>query len=139
MAICTAVVFVAGSAASADFCLNIRALDAQTDQLTLSLPDTGETTDCTRALTLSGESQLHCGWAFSYRAPAATKAFQRLVKTVTDCLGAGATVTTDPRVNHPDSYHLQTFELEGREFGVSLKDKASLSKSIVFLRVTLPD
>ena len=128
-----------GSAARADFCQHIRALDGQSRDITLVLPTTGTSAKCTRSLVLSGGSQVHCGWAFAYRASEATLAFQYLVSTVSACPGAAAHVTADLDVNHPDFYDLQTFRLGGQEIGVSLKDKAALSETYVFLRVAVPD
>jgi hypothetical protein len=130
---------IAGSMARADLCGDIRALDAQSNDVSVTLPVSGEVTKCTRSLVLSGGSQLNCGWAFTYRAPAASEAFENLIATITDCLGAAAHVTADLNVNHPDFYDLQTFRLEGQEIGISLKDKASLSETYIFLRVTLPE
>ncbi len=82
---------------------------------------------------------MHCGWAFPYRAPEATAAFERLVTTIAACLGAEASVTADLDVNHPDFYDLRTFQSKGREIGVSLKDKAGLSETYVFLRIAVQD
>lgn len=107
--------------------------------LILTLPGSEMSTKCTRSLVLSGGSQVQCGWAFPYRAPEATTAFERLVRTVAVCLGTEASVTADQDVNHPDFYDLQTFQSKGREIGVSLKDKAGLSKTYVFLRIAVPD
>ena len=129
----------AGTAAQADLCKGILALGSQGADIILTLPGTDETAQCTRSLVLSGGSQVHCGWAFSYRATAATNAFEHLVNTVTGCLGGAAHVTADQDVNHPDFYDLQTFQLNGREIAVSLKDKAALSQTYVFLRVAVPE
>ena len=126
---------IAGSAAQAELCEDILAIDTQSADAALTLPDTDRVAKCTRSLMLSGGSQMHCGWAFSYRVPDARQAFDDLVNSVTDCLGPAARTVTDQDVNHPDYYDLQTFRLNGREIGVSLKDKAALSKTYVFLRV----
>lgn len=80
---------------------------------------------------------MHCGFGFDYRIPAATVAFDGLVAAVTDCLGETARVTGDLNVNHPDFYDLQTFRLEGQEIAVSLKDKAALLRTYVFVRVSV--
>ena len=125
-----------GSAAQADMCDKTLPLGACNSDLTLTLPGTEISTKCTRSLMLSGGSQVHCGWAFPYRAPAA---FERLVRTVAACLGTEASMTVDQDVNHPDFYDLQTFQSKGREIGVSLKDKAGLSETYVFLRIAVPD
>ena len=137
--LCAGLLCAAGSVAQADLCREVRALDAQSGPVMLALPNTGDTVDCTRSLMLSGGSQLHCGWAFPYRAAAAKQAFEHLVAAVADCVGAAAQLQKGLNINHPDYYDLQTFRLEGQEFGVSLKDKAALSETYVFLRVSLPD
>ncbi|MEO9517802.1 MAG: hypothetical protein ABJH45_09595 [Paracoccaceae bacterium] len=104
----------------------------------MAFPGANDTTICTQSLMLAGGSQLHCGWPFAYRAPEASQAFEELVTAVSACLGKDAAVTADLDVNHPDFYDLQTFQLGDQEIGVSLKDKAALSETYVFLRVTLP-
>ena len=134
---CAALSFVAGPA-FADLCGDIHALKDKSDGVELSLPVTGQTATCTQSLMLGGGKQLHCGWAFAYRAPDAAQAFDRVVSAVTQCLGSDAAVTADLDVNHPDFYDLQTFQLGGQEIDVSLKDKATLSETYVFLRITLP-
>ena len=136
LALCCAIAVMA-SAASAELCRDIRTIDGQSGETLLTLPFTGQTTTCMRSLILGGGAQLHCGWAFSYRADEASRAFDDLVSTVAECLGDEARITADLDVNHPDYYDLQTFSLDGREIGVSLKDKATLSETYVFLRITL--
>lgn len=135
--LCAALSFLAGPAI-ADLCDDIHALKDKSDGFELSLPVTGQTAICTQSLMLGGGTQLHCGWAFAYRTPDAAQAFDRIVSAVTQCLGSDAAVTADLDVNHPDFYDLQTFQLGGQEIGVSLKDKAALSETYVFLRVSRP-
>lgn len=136
MALSGAIAMMA-NAAQADLCRDIEAVDAQTNRVALTLPLTGKPTTCRQSLMLGGGAQLHCGWAFPYRSDAASQAFEHLVRTVATCLGDEARITADLDVNHPDYYDLQTFTLERREVGVSLKDKATLAQTFVFLRVTL--
>lgn len=138
LAVCIALTMSAGSACASVLCEEMRALKADASDLQMTLPGSDATANCTRSLVLAGGTQVHCGWAFSYRAPEATRAFERLVASVGDCLGDSAAVTADLDVNHPDFYDLQTFQLGGQEIGVSLKDKAALSETYVFLRITLP-
>ena len=131
-----------GSAAHANLCDDTLLLGAQSDDLTLTLPGTQMATQRTRSLVLSGgsHSQVHCGWAFPYRAPEANVAFERLMTAVSACRGAAeAIMMADQDVNHPDFYDLQTFQLKGQEIGVSLKDKAGLSETYIFLRIAVPD
>ncbi len=124
--------------ALAELCDDIGAVSAQSDAVQMTLPSTQETVTCKRALMLSGGAQVHCSWAFDYRVPEASQAFEHLVKSVGQCMGDDAAITADLNVNHPDFYDLQTFELGGQEIAVSLKDKAALSQTYVFLRITLP-
>lgn len=79
---------------------------------------------------------MHCGWAFPYREAPAQKAFQQLLSEVTACAEGNQASLADQHVNHPDYYDLQTFQLNDREIGVSLKDKAALGETYVFLRVS---
>ncbi len=138
-AICFAALLVGTVPAQADtLCAEIAALNVQSRDVQMTLPGTQDTVACTRSLMLAGGVQMHCGWAFAYRAPRARDAFDRLMRSVAACLGEGAAVTTDLDVNHPDYYDLQTFQSGGQEIGVSLKDKAALSETYVFLRIALP-
>jgi len=139
IALPNALLLWSGATANAQtFCDTMLDMTAPNSPVQLGLPETGERTACTRSLMLSGGAQLHCGWGFAYRAPEATAAFEKLLATVRACLGAGAAVTDDLDVNHPDYYDLQTFQFGGREVGVSLKDKAASSQTYVFLRIALP-
>lgn len=119
----------------ADWCDDISILNTQGDDATFALPITGDMAVCTQSLMLTGATQVHCRWAYAYRDPTASQAFDHLRRAVADCLGDAARVTEDPDVNHPDSYDLQTFWLGGQEVGVSLKDKAALAQTYLFLRV----
>lgn len=139
LTVSTLAIIMAGSSAQADICEDILGLRADKTDLSLRLPGGGPKTDCTTSLMLTGGTQVHCGFGFAYRAPAATTAFEGLVNAVMDCLGDAVKVTADLDVNHPDFYDLQTFQLKGREIGVSLKDKATLSQTFVFVRVSNED
>ena len=54
---------------------------------------------------------------------------------VTSCFGAGAVVSSDTGVNHPDTYDLQMFRTVAGTVSVSLKDKGALQQTYVFLRI----
>ncbi|MFK7874902.1 MAG: hypothetical protein AB8B71_03865 [Paracoccaceae bacterium] len=128
-----------GTAQGDPFCDDLNApLNLQSRSVVMTLPDTKNTVSCNRSRMLSGGVQLHCGWAFAFRVPEAAQAFDTLLFNVATCLGEDAKVTADLDVNHPDFYDLQTFQLGDQEIAVSLKDKAALSKTYVFLRITLP-
>lgn len=79
-----------------------------------------------------------CRWTFAYRADAAVAAFEHLAEKLTRCLGPP--VDEDAPVNHPDSYRLVQFGAPDAVISLSLKDKASLQSTFVFLRVdNFPD
>lgn len=104
----------------------------------LSLPDTDMAAKCQTSLMLGGGSQVHCGWSFEYRAPAAQDAFAQTIVAVTNCLGPDTRATPDQDVNHPDFYDLQTFKADERIISVSLKDKGALEQTLVFVRIERP-
>lgn len=122
----------------ADICNELNDLSEHVEAAVFTLPTTGESRTCKQSLTLSGDRQIHCSWSFDYRAEAAKHAFDRMIKEVAACLGNDARVTEDQDVNHPDFYDLTRFDTEGRTIAVSLKDKAALQQTYVFLRVTAP-
>ncbi len=73
-------------------------------------------------------------WQFDYRAAEAEVAFNALLDQMRRC--APEAGTEDQGVNHPDFYDLRLFRVEGREVGVSLKDKGALQQTLVFLTVS---
>ena len=75
-----------------------------------------------------------CQWIFDYRSEAAQRYFQQMVAEVHACKGAVA-LPKDQPVNHPDSYELISYQLGNEVLTVSLKDKAALDQTFVFLRV----
>lgn len=75
-----------------------------------------------------------CGWAFGYRSGVADKAFEDISDMVGDCARFRG---TDPStVSHPDSYSLRQYLIGSDMISVSLKDKAGLNQTMVFLRTT---
>ena len=76
----------------------------------------------------------HCQWSHSFRSDAAQAAFDDLGETVAACFPAAKAVRDQP-VNHPDFYDLRSYDLGGTELALSLKDKAALGKTFVFLHV----
>ena len=89
---------------------------------------------CGTALTQTGEHEIHCRWSFDYRADTAVRHHERLAARIRHCLDA-IQVAPEQGVNHPDSFD-QSFYRAGKiSLSLSLKDKASLQKSFVFLRV----
>jgi hypothetical protein len=116
------------------FCEDMAALG--NDGGMLASPDGGAIVECTTSLQLGGEVQTQCGWPFAYRSQDAADAFTRLNDTVVDCLGTDVMITQDQSVNHPDFYDLRMYQSEAQEIGVSLKDKAALQQTYVFLRLS---
>ena len=90
---------------------------------------------CAVSQELSGAKIYQCIWSRAYRAVDARSVFDDLVRKVKDCLGDAAQGTRDQPVNHPDSYELLEFQSQGRRVAVSLKDKAALNQTLVFLRI----
>lgn len=90
---------------------------------------------CTLARSHLMPPAAHCNWAYPFRSPQATGAFEALFDEVAVCLGPDATPTSDDGVNHPDTYDLRRFEGQGMAVDVSLKDKGALQQSYVFLKV----
>lgn len=76
-----------------------------------------------------------CQKAYAYRAAEATAVFDDLAQMTRDCLGDAAERPADASVNHPDSYKLRQFLTGDVVISISLKDKAALDQTFVFLRV----
>ena len=121
----------------AAFCKELAALEGQGNDITL--PATPMVAECRTSIQLGGRQQTQCGWPFAYRSDAASEAFERLNDAVSDCLGPETVATRDQSVNHPDFYDLRLYQVGEREIGVSLKDKAGLQETYVFLRVARTD
>ena len=77
-----------------------------------------------------------CRWDFAYRDAAARSVFDAMSQRLGDCAGPDGIVTDDQPVNHPDTYDLRRFAFAGMDMALSLKDKAALDKSLIFLRVS---
>ncbi len=73
-----------------------------------------------------------CQWRFEYRALEAHTLFEKIGAALEACLGPEA--TQDAPVNHPDSYDLRVFSAKDGAVYLSIKDKAALDATFVFLR-----
>jgi len=73
-----------------------------------------------------------CQWRFAYRNTQARGLFEHFSAALESCIGPQ--VALDGGVNHPDSYDLRQFNAAGGVVFVSIKDKAALQQTIVFLR-----
>lgn len=74
-----------------------------------------------------------CRWSFEYRAQRAEDMFKEMAEKLTECLGRPKPQGSP--VNHPDSYTLMQFQNREAVISLSLKDKASLQQTFLFLRV----
>ena len=91
---------------------------------------------CGTSLALSGAVSNHCYWSFPYRSAASVQSFDAMVQRVANCASVDGRLYGGDMVNHPDTYDLRRFMVAGNIVNVSLKDKASLQKTIVFLRIS---
>ncbi|MEL7469154.1 MAG: hypothetical protein AAFN27_11915 [Pseudomonadota bacterium] len=101
------------------------------DLTNLTIQFSAET--CGTALTTGGGREIHCRWSFAYRDEAAIKLHDRIASDVETCLNATA-VPQEDGVNHPDSYDQQRFHTGDADLSLSLKDKAAIHTTFVFLR-----
>ena len=80
-----------------------------------------------------GSVSNYCFWEFDFRSKTAKQHYANLKAKLGKC----ASVKNDEKtsqVNHPDSYDQALFENADNRFSLSLKDKAGLNKTMVFLR-----
>ena len=130
---------VSGASAGAD-CERLHAVlgavaagqAAETELSTLL--DSAPEASCDTFVALGASPSRYCRWQFDYRAADSETIFSNLTSAFETCFGADSTRPADRSVNHPDTYHLRQFELDGWVVSVSLKDKAGLQASFVFLR-----
>lgn len=95
----------------------------------------GADATCGVSPSLDGRNLYHCAWEFPYRSAQAPETFDALLGLIRGCFGDSADLRRDQGVNHPDSYDLRQARLDGVDFSVSIKDKAALNATFVFLRV----
>ncbi|MEM0944875.1 MAG: hypothetical protein AAGI70_13120 [Pseudomonadota bacterium] len=91
--------------------------------------------DCQLARALGGAREFVCHW--SHPLGGGRAQFENLANEIALC----PDLTEAPRdqaVNHPDFYAQRRFIRPGAEIAVSLKDKAQLGQSFVFLKLTAP-
>lgn len=95
------------------------------------------TETCSTSRQLGGKQSVDCYWAFDYRSPNALTTFENLKQALVKCSDVDLEREED-RVNHPDSFVQVTTKVSGSTLSLSLKDKAGLNQTLVFLRVTQP-
>ena len=91
---------------------------------------------CQLANQLSGGKELVCFWQYEYRNSEAAEQFWRLNIEFQELAGTESPAVEDLDVNHPDYYDLKTYNTNDAMVSVSLKDKAALDQTFVFLRVS---
>lgn len=94
-----------------------------------------EVESCDLSRNVGGSQTYLCSWAFPYRAPGAAAVFDMLDRTIPVCIRGATAMPEDSSVNHPDSYELSSYRRGNVVISASLKDKAAISKSLVFLRI----
>jgi len=91
---------------------------------------------CQQSLELSGTTKDTCYWTYPYRSPEAEAAFAQWSDALLTCFGAEQAQLSDQPVNHPDSYTLHRFDAGTAQVSLSLKDKAALGQTLVFLQIS---
>ena len=130
------------AADTAQFCSGLASVLADGsgngDALRRAAPDLTETPAvCGQSMGVGGAMSTHCRWVFPYRDPRAAAAYDRLVADLAACAGPVQATVQDKAVNHPDTYNLRLMAITGGTAGISLKDKAELQQTLVFLRIEL--
>lgn len=75
-----------------------------------------------------------CHWSHPYRDGLAQSQAADLWRQLTACRD-GHPLNEDTQVNHPDSYDLREWAHGQDVYGVSIKDKAALNRTLVFIRI----
>ncbi|MBT5821491.1 MAG: hypothetical protein P8P65_09635 [Planktotalea sp.] len=97
--------------------------------------DTSRELLCAVALIQNGKTSSFCYAMFDYRSPDAHTALVRLEAAFPDCFPTRATSGAGEVVNHPDSFDQKQFCTPEYDLSLSFKDKATLSQTLVFLRL----
>ncbi|WP_420860938.1 hypothetical protein [Algirhabdus cladophorae] len=92
-------------------------------------------TFCQTSKDPSGVAVFHCGWGYDYRSPGAEAAFSDLLFNVEACWPSVTATPQRAPVNHPDSFDQRLYDLNRAQISVSLKDKARLAETYVFIAV----
>ena len=105
---------------------------------TITHPELPGAPACDLSQGLGGAREYHCAWAFDYRVPKAAALFEMYDADIRACLADPQKAKADAEVNHPDSYILHQYLVDGTTVAISLKDKAALQETYVFLRIKRP-
>ena len=106
-------------------------IEARAGQGAFPAPTSGG--ECQASQVSGGPLSSVCSWEFDYRADAAAALMDGFVGTLQSCFDVQE-IAPDQQVNHPDSYDLHQLEVGETMVSVSLKDKAALTKTYIFLR-----
>lgn len=133
------------NAIASEICADLRALtalpraeiedDLHSFSFRISPEFTANPARCSQSKGQSGKSVRVCVWTFDYRSIRATEGFEALNRSLLQCLGPEVRIRSDQPVNHPDTYDLRTYVYGDASLSVSMKDKAALDKTYVFLRI----
>ena len=129
--LCVALTVLGSTCVAGTLCDDLNAL--QSDQLVLAQG----VASCQSSLMLGGARNMNCVLEYPYRSAQAARAFDDIRADLAACLGPQATEVIDRSVNHPDAYDLREFDLNGRMYAVSIKDKGALQQTLVFVRVQM--
>ena len=131
----------AGAGDAAAFCEDLHrfmqrpeAAQPAKPEMTLPIPNAAKPT-CGQGRLMSGAVSAHCYWGFGYRSDAALQSFGTTLSQVAACLSVTEATRIERSVNHPDSYELHSFDRGAGTLHVSLKDKAALQNTLIFLRM----
>ncbi len=76
-----------------------------------------------------------CRWVYAYRDKRAYDDYDGFAGSLRQCFGAMAKEHVDRNVNHPDFYAARRYVMAQGEVKVSVKDKAALGSTFVFISV----
>ena len=130
----------AGAAVARDLCAEIAPLIALAEGPSDKLPDIPQTpglgeASC-RLETRPTGGFSYCSWTFPYRSDEAAATFEQFADQLEGCFGPEAAPGGGPGVNHPDSYAQRRYTAGPVSISLSLKDKAALDSTFVFVIVT---
>jgi hypothetical protein len=88
---------------------------------------------CSTYRTQASTTGTSCFWSHPYRGAAVPHIAADLWQSLTICR-PGQILPQDSQVNHPDSYDLREWAHGADNYALSVKDKAALNRTLIFLR-----
>ncbi len=134
-----AVLLAGNSARSEDMCPALQSLvsairqDAPPPQ---AFPDA---TECSFVRTLGGGQEHYCRWDYPFRSKDTLVKYSALNTAIRRCLDGPRQIEQDPDVNHPDTSSQIIYDFGTVTLRASIKDKAALQKTLVFLWIAKSD